>query len=78
MNEFAQKCIEKIYYRKDYQCFIERSKRTPIYLGSLLDLVKSECEKINICNLANEPAIEIWCDFKKYKMCIRDRLLRLR
>lgn len=66
MNELAKACIERIYVKKDYQYFKERSKQIPAYLKEIEELTYSMCKEVNTYSLKNEPSIEMWFEFEKY------------
>ena len=61
MNKLALDCIERVYIKKDYNYFIERSKQLPFYLSTLVDLIKKMCKSVITYNTEDDPAVEI-CD----------------
>lgn len=67
LNKKIHCCINRIYRKKDYEIFKEKSKRIPSYFEELIQKVKEMCENLIISQIENEPAIELWIYFKDYK-----------
>lgn len=67
MNELAYSCIERIYKNKDYDFFKKKSGLRPEYYDRLIELINFLCKKNVICNMENDPAIEMLLYFKEYR-----------
>ena len=66
MNKLAEVCIQRVYFRKDYQYFAEKSREIPSYLERLVVAMSSLCKEIKTCALKNEPSMEIWFLFEGF------------
>ena len=67
MIDLAQKCIEKVYFKKNYEYFKEKSGEKVEYLERLSELIKSMCDDVIVYDAEDDPAIEIWIKYKKYR-----------
>lgn len=66
MNKLALDCIERVYIKKDYNYFKERSKQLPFYLSTLVDLINKMCKSVITYNTEDDPAVEIWIEFESF------------
>lgn len=67
MNKWVHFCIQRIYLKKDYTFFAEKCKTIPEYYIDLTELAKSVCKEIKVCNVENDPCIELWLCFEKFE-----------
>lgn len=67
MNKTIYSYIDRIYKKKDYEIFREKSQRVPLYLEKLIHKIKGMSENVITSEVKNDPAIELWIYFKDYK-----------
>lgn len=74
MNNLARESIERIYIKKDYCFFKQKSKQIAFDLDALMVLICKMCKTVDVYNSEDDPAIEIWItydDFMDNSLCIQ-------
>lgn len=74
MNNLAQESIERIYLKKDYNFFKQKSKQIAFDLDALMVLICKMCKSVNVFNSEDDPAIEMWINYDNFmdnSLCIQ-------
>lgn len=66
MNKLVRSYIQRIYEKKDYDYFVQRSSIVPEYYTDLINLAEPLCVKLTAYNAEDDPAMELNLYFDKF------------